>query len=137
MFFGNKENLILPGRSTHMGDGWETKRRRGPGYDWSVVALGAPGTINKLVIETTHFKGNYPDSCMVEACDAGAADVDALNAAGLAWRELLPQTKLGPDADHVFERELKDAGVASHLRLNIYPDGGVARLRAWGTPAKR
>jgi len=136
MFFGSKENLILPGRSTHMGDGWETKRRRGPGHDWAVVALGAPGSIKKLVIETTHFKGNYPDSCTVEACDAGAVDVDALNAAALPWRELLPQTKLGPDADHTFERQLKDAGVATHLRLNIHPDGGIARLRAFGVPAR-
>ena len=137
MFFGSKENLILPGRSTHMGDGWETKRRRGPGHDWAVVALGAAGTIKKLVVETTHFKGNYPDSCMVEACDPGAIDVDALNAATLPWRELLPQTKLGPDADHVFERQLKDAGVATHLRLSIFPDGGVARLRAFGVVARR
>ena len=136
MFFGSKENLILPGRSTHMGDGWETRRRRGPGYDWAVVALGMPGAIRRVVIETTHFKGNYPESCMVEACDASRDAVDALNVSGLAWRELLPRTTLGPDADHVFEAELRDMGLATHVRLNVYPDGGVARLRIWGEPAR-
>ena len=136
MFFGTKENLILPGRSTHMGDGWETRRRRGPGFDWAVVALGAPGRIQRVVVETTHFKGNYPDSCMIEACHAPDVDVDSLNAGVLPWHELLPQCKLGPDADHVFERELRDIGPATHVKLNIYPDGGVARLRVWGTPER-
>ena len=135
MFFGSKENLILPGRSTHMGDGWETRRRRGPGNDWSVVALAAKGVIKKLVIETTHFKGNYPDSCIVEACDAGNKSVDALNASDLEWHVLLPRMKLRADADHIVERELKKLGPVTHVRLSIYPDGGVARLRVWGDVA--
>ncbi len=135
MFFGSKENLILPGRSTHMGDGWETRRRRGPGNDWIVVALAAPGRVRKLVIETTHFKGNYPDSCIVEACDAGRAAVDALNASDMKWRVLLPRKKLKPDADHTFARELKNLGAVTHVRLSIYPDGGVARMRVWGDVA--
>ncbi len=136
MFFGSKENLILPGRSTHMGDGWETRRRRGPGFDWAVVALGAPGQVRRVVIETTYFKGNFPDSCMLEACHAPDVDVDSLNAGTLPWRELLPQTPLRADADHVFERNLGDLGTVTHVKLNIYPDGGVARLRVWGTPER-
>jgi allantoicase len=135
MFFGSKENLILPGRSTHMGDGWETRRRRGPGNDWIVVALAAPGRVRKLVVETTHFKGNYPDSCIVEASDAGRKSVDALNASDSKWRVLLPRKKLRADADHVFERELRKLGAVTHVRLSIYPDGGVARLRVWGDVA--
>ena len=134
MFFGTKESLILPGRSTHMGDGWETRRRRGPGFDWAVVSLGAPGKIRRVVVETTHFKGNYPDSCVIEACHAPEVDVDSLNAGVLPWQEVLPQTKLSADSDHVFERELRDIGPATHVKLNIYPDGGVARLRVWGAP---
>jgi allantoicase len=137
MFFGSRQNLILPGRATHMGDGWETRRRRGPGYDWAVVALGTLGTIRRVVIETTHFKGNYPDSCVIEACNAPDVDVDSLNAGALPWRELLPQTNLAPDADHVFDRELRELGPVSHVKLDIHPDGGVARLRAWGTPERR
>jgi allantoicase len=134
MFFGTKDALILPGRSTHMGDGWETRRRRGPGFDWAVVALGSVGHVKRVVLETTHFKGNYPDSCVLYGCLAPEADVDTLNAASLPWRELLPQTKLKADADHVFEKELADIGAISHVKLDIHPDGGVARLRVWGTP---
>jgi allantoicase len=137
MFFGSKENLIMPGRSTHMGDGWETRRRRGPGNDWAVVALGAQGRVRKLVVDTSHFKGNYPDACTVEACNVPDEDVDALNAGGLPWTELLPIAKLRADTEHVFERELKDLGAVSHVRLNIFPDGGVARLRVFGEPAAR
>ena len=132
MFFGTKESLILPGRSTHMGDGWETRRRRGPGSDWAVVTLGVPGTLKRVGLETTHYKGNYPDTCSLEACHVPGTHVDVMNAAMLDWRELLPQTKLSADADHVFERELRDVGPVSHVRLNIFPDGGVARLRLWG-----
>ena len=132
MFFGTKESLILPGRSTHMGDGWETRRRRGPGFDWAVIALGTPGSLQRIVVETTHYKGNFPDSCSLEACHSPGTDVDMMNAATLAWRELLAQTKLSADADHVFEREMRDVGPVSHVRLNIFPDGGVARLRLWG-----
>ena len=136
MFFGTKESLILPGRSTHMGDGWETRRRRGTGFDWAVVALGAPGRIERVVVETTHYKGNFPDSCTIEACHAPDVDVDSLNAGVLPWHELLPQTKLAADNDHVFARELRDIGPATHVKLNIYPDGGVARLRVWGSPTR-
>ena len=132
MFFGTKESLILPGRSTHMGDGWETRRRRGPGSDWAIVQLATPGTLKRVVVETTHYKGNYPDTCSLEACHAPGTHVDVMNAATLDWRELLPQTKLSADTDHVFERELRDVGPVSHVRLNIFPDGGVARLRIWG-----
>ena len=70
MFFGHRHNLILPGRSTHMGDGWETKRRRGPGHDWTIVRLAARGTIRRIEVDTDHFKGNAPGSCSVEVCDA-------------------------------------------------------------------
>ena len=134
MFFGNKENLIMPGASTHMGDGWETRRRRGPGHDWAVVALGAPGRIERVVVDTSHFKGNYPDTARLEACLARDVEVDALNAGALPWRELLPQTKLRADTRHEFTRELADVGPVSHVRLSIYPDGGIARLRLWGVP---
>jgi allantoicase len=129
MFFGHRHNLIMPGRGTHMGDGWETKRRRGPGNDWVVVMLGHPGTIERLVIDTIHFKGNAPGSCLVEACRSNVAG-DATPENG--WQELLPRTPLQPDTLHTFEDELRDVGAATHVRLNIYPDGGVSRLRVFG-----
>lgn len=129
MFFGHRHNLIMPGRGTHMGDGWETKRRRGPGYDWVVVKLGRTGAIERVVVDTIHFKGNAPGSCMIEACNAPDAD-DATPESG--WRELLPNTQLQPDTLHTFEDELLHGDVATHVRLNIYPDGGVSRLRIFG-----
>ena len=134
MFFGAKENLIMPGRAANMGDGWETKRRRGPGYDWAIIKLGRSGQIKKVEVDTNHFKGNFPDTCTLEACDAGGKMVDGLNWTEFPWRELLPTQKLQASTQHVYEKELKDVGVCTHVKLNVYPDGGVSRLRVWGKP---
>jgi len=133
MHFGARDNMIMPGRARNMGDGWETKRRRGPGYDWAIVRLGAPGTIMKVEIDTNHFKGNYPDSASIEACLAPSAAFDDVRDAH--WVELLPQTKLKAHHRHFFARELKPAGPVSHVRLNIFPDGGISRFRVYGTLA--
>ena len=130
MFYGSRHNLIMPGESTHMGDGWETKRRRGPGHDWTVVRLGAPGTIRRVDVDTRHFKGNAPGACSLDA--AHLTDAQSLEHG--AWRELLPRTPLQPHTCHAFEEALWDAGDITHVRLNIFPDGGIARLRLWGRP---
>jgi allantoicase len=132
MFFGSKENLIMPGRAANMGDGWETRRRRGPGHDWAVVKLGRAGTIAKVEVDTNHFKGNYPDRCSIDVCNEPERAVDALTAGEIAWRELLPETRLEAHQQHFFEKELRASGNATHVRLNIYPDGGVSRLRVYG-----
>ncbi len=129
MWYGHRQNLILPGRSTHMGDGWETKRRRGPGNEWTIVRLARRGIIERVELDTDHFKGNAPGSCMLECADAPAGAT--LDAASAAWRELLPRTPLQPHARHRFSRELSRQA-CTHVRLNIYPDGGVARLRLFG-----
>jgi allantoicase len=133
MFFSSMNNLIMPGRAENMGDGWETKRRRGPGHDWIILELGRPGTIRKVEVDTNHFKGNYPDTCSIEGCSAPGASLEDLK--DTAWREILPQTKLEADTRHFFERELSSIDNCTHIRLNIYPDGGVSRLRVWATPA--
>ena len=130
MHFGARDNMIMPGRASNMGDGWETRRRRGPGHDWAIVRLGAPGLISKVEIDTNHFKGNYPDSASIDACFAPGASLDTL-AAG-TWQPLLPQTKLRPSHRHFFARELRQKGPVSHVRLNIFPDGGISRLRVYG-----
>lgn len=132
MFFSSMNNLIMPGRSENMGDGWETKRRRGPGYDWIIVKLGLPGTIRKIEVDTNHFKGNYPDTCSIDGCTAPGASAEELSAA--AWREILPMTKLEAHKRHFFESELSALDNCTHVRLNIYPDGGVSRLRVWAMP---
>jgi allantoicase len=129
MHYGNPQNMLMPGQPAGMHDGWETKRRRGPGHDWAIVRLGAPGTIRRVVVDTSHFKGNAPGSCTVEAT---RSDDEAADAA--AWRTLLPQTPLMPHTVHDFVGDVSDAGLVTHVRLNIHPDGGVARLRLFGVP---
>jgi len=133
MHFGAKGNLIMPGRAKNMGDGWETRRRRGPGHDWAVVRLGAPGMIRRIEIDTNHFKGNFPDRASIEGCFHPNAGLAALADDG--WKELLPETKLRASHRHIYARELRPAGVVSHIRLNIFPDGGISRLRVHGTVA--
>lgn len=131
MFFGHRHNLILPGRSTHMGDGWETKRRRGPGNDWTIVRLAARGVIHRVDIDTDHFKGNAPASCLVEVLDSPAAAKSAGAPSG-DWQTLLPQSPLQPHTRHRFD-QLASKSTATHARLSIYPDGGIARMRLLGT----
>ena len=130
-FYGAPRNLLMPYRAKNMGDGWETKRRRGPGHDWVVLKLGVPGTIQRVEVDTTHFKGNYPDSCALQTALAKNFAIDPSNASGLAWEELLPNTKLKANHRHVFTK-LRDAGLATHVRFQIFPDGGVSRLRLFG-----
>jgi allantoicase len=132
-FFGPMNNLLMPGRPENMGGGWETRRRRGPGHDWILVKLGARGVPSVVEVDTSHFKGNFPDRCALEAIDvgllapAGARVTDLL--ASDAWRVLVPPSKLGADARHFFAAS---GSAATHVRLNIFPDGGIARLRVWG-----
>ena len=135
MFFGHRQNLILPGRSTHMGNGWETKRRRGPGHDWTVVRLAARATIDRVELDTDHFKGNAPDACMLEVCDFPAGDPGATPGTDASWRELVPRTKLQPHSRHALPI-VEGTGPGTHVRLSIYPDGGVARLRLYGRVAE-
>ena len=132
MFFGHRHNLIMPGRAANMSDGWETKRRRGPGHDWSIIKLGQPGQVRRLEVDTAWFKGNFPDTCSLEAINAHDLPEEKLTDLSLEWKNILPRTKLQAHTRHFFEQELLDAGTVSHLRFNIFPDGGVSRLRVYG-----
>ena len=127
MFFGSRNNLIKPGPSLSMADGWETRRRRGPGNDWAIVRLAASGTIERVEIDTSHFKGNAPGRIALEGVHApgkAAAELDG-------WRTIL-ETKAEPHRRHVFDHELRRIGHVTHLRLSVFPCGGIARFRAWG-----
>ncbi|HWF12318.1 MAG TPA: allantoicase [Candidatus Acidoferrales bacterium] len=137
MFFGSRNNLIQPGRSTGMHDGWETRRRRGPGHDWCILRLGTAGKISRVEVDTSHFKGNFPESCSLEVCAAPRDLVDPDKLETLPWKEILPRTKLKASSLHIYENELQQMGGATHARFHIYPDGGVARLRLFGKPATR
>ncbi len=131
-FFGSGQNLIMPGLPADMSDGWETRRRRGPGHDSLVLALGAPGTVRRVELDTSHFKGNAPGRFWLEVCDAGdcAAEIDA---DAQDWTTICEDT-LQPDLGHRFDDVA--AARATHVRFNIHPDGGVARLRLWGKSAR-
>jgi len=141
--FAPRQNLIMPLPAVHAADefghtgkvydGWETRRRREPGHDWAIVRLGAPGTIRRVEIDTNHFKGNFPDRASIEGCLRPGAGLDAL--ADAAWTELLPSSKLRASHRHIYSKALRPAGVVSHVRLNIFPDGGISRLRVHGTVA--
>ena len=134
MHYGHRQNLILPGRSTHMGDGWETKRRRGPGHDWTIVRLARRGVIERVELDTDHFKGNAPGKVMLEWCDTG--DVKSkFDADSAWWKPLVAETAVEPHGRHQYF--VSEHNPATHVRLNIYPDGGVARLRLFGRVARR
>ena len=130
--FGTILNLNMPGRGINMCDGWETRRRREPGNDWAILAVGHPGVIKAIEVDTAHFKGNYPDQCSVQAAYVRGGTDESLVTQSMFWRELLPPQKLEMDAVHRFETELQDIGPITHVRLNIIPDGGVSRLRLFG-----
>lgn len=133
MFFSSMENLIMPNRGINMGDGWETKRRRGGRIcDWIIIKLGALGNIQKVVVDTAHFKGNYPDTFTLEACKLAEGQQPDENT---DWMTVIDHQKLTADSEHFYKDEvlLKDP-LFTHVRLNIFPDGGVSRLRVFGYP---
>jgi allantoicase len=132
--FGRVENLTAPGRGTDMGDGWETRRRREPGHDWAILELGAAGLIEEIEVDTAHFKGNYPDRCSIQASVDAEGSPETIAALAEGWPVLLPETRLEANHVHVF-RNLAPLGPVRFVRLNIFPDGGVSRLRVRGTVA--
>ena len=137
-FYGEPRNMLMPYRAENMGDGWETKRRRGPGHDWVLLRLGLESTIRRIELDTAFFKGNYPDTASIEGAvvkeQGGGVSADVATRAIAHWAPLLPQTKLQADHLHVFDAALAADVTASHIRLNIYPDGGVSRFRVYGVP---
>ncbi|XRQ04137.1 allantoicase [Actinomadura welshii] len=135
--FAEKENLINPwapafspetfGPKGQLYDGWETARRRGPGHDWALIRLGVPGVVRGAVIDTAWFKGNYPPHASVEAC---AVDGYPPDLSGADWVEIVPRSPLKGDSVHAFPVHLER--LFTHVRLNMFPDGGIARLRVHG-----
>ena len=130
--FGVMENILAPGRGINMGDGWETARRREPGFDWVIIALGVPGEVSEIEVDTAHFKGNFPDSCNIQGAYVEGGSDEQMAAQSLYWPEILPSQKLQMDHIHQFRDELTAQGPITHVRLNIFPDGGVSRLRIRG-----
>ena len=132
MHFGHMANLIAPGHAANMGDGWETRRRRMPGNDWVILKLGHAGRIRRVQVDTSFFKGNYPARCSLQGAWLPDAPDESVRAEADYWKPILPEVPLGPDRMHEFEHEVLDTGPVSHVRFDVFPDGGVARLRLHG-----
>ncbi|KAF8577107.1 Allantoicase [Ramaria rubella] len=127
--FGVGSNLLLPGRGKDMGDGWETKRSRVKGHkDWVIIRLGQSGQLDNVEIDTNHFKGNYPESCEMHAC----ISTKVVPSTDETWDMILPRNKLGPHRRHFFQLENVVNKYFTHVRVTIYPDGGIKRLRVMG-----
>ena len=131
MFFSEPSNALAPGLSRVMGEGWETARRRDDGNDWLAVRLAAPGTVDRAEIDTSYYLGNAPGWAALSGCDARRDDPDEPD----SWVELLPRTRLQPDTPHRFR--LPERAEVTHVRVDTFPDGGLARLRLHGTASER
>ena len=127
MFYAAARNLVMPGRARTTGEGWENARRRDGGNDFVTIRLAGAGVVRRLVVDTTCFLGNAPASVRARGT-TGAADSDPEQ-----WVELLPRTDVQPDTRHVFPVAAGgDGQPVEHVRLDVYPDGGLARFRVLG-----
>ena len=116
-----------------MGDGWETRRRREPGNDWIIIKLAQKGKIQQIEIDTAHFKGNFPDQASLQAESINQnVKIEDIIKQSENWDTILQKNKLKADSIHNYKNEIKIINEATHVRLNIFPDGGVSRLRVFG-----
>jgi len=135
--FGRAENIIAPGKAKNMGDGWETRRSRGKNFDWLIIKFGKSGLIKKLEIDTHHFKGNYPDTCSIQTANiAKNVSNNFIARNSKKWKYILNKSKLSANKKHVFKKFLLRRNKENLLRINIYPDGGISRIRAFGNFVK-
>ena len=135
--FGRAENVIAPGRGKNMGDGWETRRSRGKNFDWLIIKFGKPGLIKKLEIDTHHFKGNYPDTCSIQTANITKKLSNKLIVNNSKnWKYILNKSKLSANKKHTFKKFLIKRNKENYLKINICPDGGISRIRAFGNFVK-
>ena len=131
--FGRAENILAPGMGKNMGDGWETRRSRGKNFDWLIIKCAAAGKINKIQIDTHHFKGNYPDKCSIQAAFINkkiSSRVVVNNSK--KWKLLLNKVKLHAHKKHNFKNNLMKSKKINYIKINIFPDGGISRIRVFG-----
>ena len=135
--FGKAENVIAPGKGKNMGDGWETRRSRGKNFDWLIIKFGKAGIISKLEIDTHHFKGNYPDSCSIQtAAILKKVSNSYVVKNSTKWKVILNKAKLKANKKHIFKSIRMNKNKVNFLKINIYPDGGISRIRVFGKFAK-
>ena len=135
--FGRAENVLAPGTGKNMGDGWETRRSRGKNYDWLIIKCAAPGKINQIQIDTHHFKGNFPDKCSIQgAYIKNIISNKKLIDKSKSWKFLLNKSKLYANKKHNFQSKLMNINKVNYIKINIYPDGGISRIRLYGKTEK-
>ncbi len=135
--FGRAENVIAPGKGKNMGDGWETRRSRGKNFDWLIIKFGKPGLIKRLEIDTHHFKGNYPETCSIQTANI-SKDLSNKSIVNNSknWKIIINKSKLSAHKKHIFKNFLIKRSKENFLKINIYPDGGISRIRAFGNFVK-
>ena len=131
--FGRAENILAPGIGKNMGDGWETRRSRGKNFDWLIIKCATAGRIGKIQIDTHHFKGNYPDKCSLQAAyiNSKISNKSIVNSSK-KWKLLLNKVKLNAHKKHNFQNKLMKNKKVNYIRINIFPDGGISRIRMFG-----
>lgn len=136
--FGQGANILLPGRGENMGDGWETKRSRVANhYDWAVVKLAEPGVPETIEIDTIHFLGNFPESIAVDGCNYdGNVPAEHGDLQSRLWEPIVKRTQVGPGKQHYFAAEAGARKVFTHVRVVMFPDGGIKRFRLIGRRAE-
>lgn len=129
--FGKPSNMLLPHPAPNMGEGWETRRRREPGYDWCIIELGQAGIVEDIEVDTAYFKGNFPDSVSMQAAYSPNTPTQTLITQSMFWDTLLEQSKLSADSKHPLKPNKWEKPI-THVRINMHPDGGISRVRLYG-----
>jgi Allantoicase len=130
--FGKAENILAPGKAKNMGDGWETRRRRGKGNDWLILNCIDGSSIDKIEISTHHFKGNYPSYCSLQAAYLPSKSSKQIVNLSNKWKYLLKNTKLSANKTHKFRNSLMKKEKINYIKINIFPDGGISRFKIFG-----
>ncbi len=130
--FGKAENILAPGKAKNMGDGWETRRRRNKGHDWLILNSIDGRSIDKIEISTHHFKGNFPSYCTLQGAFISKRNSNQIVNSSIKWKYLLKNTKLSPNKTHIFKNSLMKKEKINHIKINIFPDGGISRFKIFG-----
>ena len=139
-FFAPMQNMLNPrdpvfvaGKLPIAASGWtagESRRKRNGDYDYCIVQFGVSGIIKAVDVDTRYFTGNYPAQASLDACNSEKPPDETTQ-----WTEIIPRSNLEGDSHNLFDSDNTD--IWTHARLNIYPDGGVARLRIYGNVYRR
>ena len=131
--FGKAENILAPGKAKNMGDGWETRRSRGKNFDWLIIKCATAAKVNKIQIDTHHFKGNFPSHCSLQAAYLpNSKNSKQIVKSSNNWKYLLKDAKLSANKVHVFKNNLMKKDKINFIKINIFPDGGISRFRIYG-----